>query len=147
MDAVYAAEPFHLIGGFQAFGDAFGGCHLGNRGFELFPCRAVNVKEMLRQFAGEDERGECAVVLLLQLALAHSSVLADIAFGLCVHDQIGDLNTTHGCISDVHFVAFFPVAGCKTFRGKETAVPNKNGRCCFANMSKSFAATILGRLF
>ena len=35
-DGVHAAEPFHLIGGFQTFGDAFGSCYLEDCGFELF---------------------------------------------------------------------------------------------------------------
>ena len=101
-DVVLAAEPFRRIGGFQAFGDAFGGGQLGDCGFKLLPCRAVDVKEMFRQFSGEDEGGEGAVALLFEIALAHPSVLADTALGLRVHDQIGDLDIADRCISDVH---------------------------------------------
>lgn len=90
-DAVHTLEPFHLIGGFQTLGDAFGGGHLANCCFKLFPCNAVDVERVLRQFAEEDEGGKRAVVLFFEVAPAHSSILADAAIGLRVYDQIGDL--------------------------------------------------------
>ncbi len=89
-EVVHAAEPFHLVLGFQALGDALKRRHFGNRGFDLLPCRAVDLQKMLGQFAGEDEGGQGAVVPLLQETLPDPAVLADGGVGRGIEDQIGN---------------------------------------------------------
>ena len=53
-----------------------GGGQVGDRGFELFPCRAVDLQKVFGQLAGEDQGGEGSVAALLQVALAHAAELA-----------------------------------------------------------------------
>ena len=64
-DGVHVAEPLHLVPDLEGFGHALGGGQVGDRGFELFPGRAVDLQKVFGQLAGEEQGGEGAVMLLL----------------------------------------------------------------------------------
>ena len=52
MDTVHPPDPFHLIGGFQFFGDTLCLCHLLDHPIQHFTGLFVNVSQVAVQLAG-----------------------------------------------------------------------------------------------
>ena len=115
-DAVYAADPGHLIVGFQLFGDAFGVGHLADQQRKHFPCLPFELLQVGVQLAAKQQYGEERVSVLQQ----------ELSLPFAPHVNIWDRRSVRpgsrlspflwqipSCVSKIDFMDFFLMILCR----------------------------------
>ena len=89
-DAVHAACPFHLVGGFERFGHAFLLCHSRSNDFHSLIAGLVNLGKMPIQRPTCEEICIEDGMILFQIAAAQMAILADLIFWLIWQGKVWD---------------------------------------------------------
>ena len=77
-DAVHAAHPFHLVGGFERFGHIFLPCHIGNDDCHTLVAGLVDLGKVPMQRSACEQACIENRTMFFQIAAAHTPVLADL---------------------------------------------------------------------
>ncbi len=89
-DAVHAAHPFHLVGGFERFGHIFLLCHSGNDDFHTLVAGLVDLGKVPMQRSACEQVCVENWTMLFQIAAAHTPVLADLVFRFIRQRKVGN---------------------------------------------------------
>ena len=79
-DAVHAAHPFHLVGGFECFGHTFLLRHCGNDDFHALVAGLVDLGKVPMQRSACEQACIENRTMLFQITAAHTPVFADLVF-------------------------------------------------------------------
>ena len=79
-DAVHAAHPFHLVGGFERFGHTFLLRHCRNEDFHTLVAGLVDLGKMPMQRSACEQVCVENRTMFFQIAAAHTPVLANLIF-------------------------------------------------------------------
>ena len=89
-DAVHAAHPFHLVGGFQGFRHIFPLRHCRNDDFHTLVAGLVNLRKMPVQRSAREIVCVENRAMFFQIATAHTPILANLIFWLIRQGKVWD---------------------------------------------------------
>ena len=104
LDAVHAAHPFHLVGGFQSFCHAFLLRHCRNDDFHSFIAGLVNLGKVPMQRSACEQVCVENRTMFFQIAAAHTPVLSDLVFRFIWQRKVRDEVITFLTVSAAHFL-------------------------------------------
>ena len=108
-DVVHAAHPFHLVGGFECFGHTFPLRHCRNDDFHTLIAGLVDLGKVTMQRSACEQICVKNRTMLLQIAAAHTPILADLVFRFFRQREIGN-NRQNG--SNPHEYRVFDLSLC-----------------------------------
>ena len=105
-DAVHAAHPFHLVGGFERFGHIFLPCHIGNDDCHTLVTGLVDLGKVPMQRSACEQVCVENGAMFFQIAAAHPPLLADLVFRLIRQRKIRDKIITFLTVSAAHLLKY-----------------------------------------
>ena len=103
-DAVHAAYPFHLVGGFQSFCHAFLLRHCRNDDFHTLIASLVDLGKVPMQRSACEQVCVKNRTMLFQIAAAHTPILSDLVFRFVRQRKVRDKIITLLTVSAAHFL-------------------------------------------
>ena len=103
-DAVHAAHPFHLVGGFQSFCHAFLLRHCRNDDFHTLIASLVDLGKVPMQRSACEQVCVENWTMFFQIAATHTSILADLVFRFIRQRKVRDKIITLLTVSATHFL-------------------------------------------
>ena len=94
-DAVHAAHPFHLVGGFQGFGYALLLRHSGDDSFHTLVAGLVDFGQVLEQCTLHHIVGVKDFTVFFQIVTAQTSVFADLIIAVIRQNKVRDEIIAH----------------------------------------------------
>ena len=102
VDAVHAAHPFHLVGGFERFGHIFLPCHIGNDVCHTLVAGLVDLRKMPVQRSACEQVCVENGAMFFQIAAAHTPVFADLIVASVRQGEIRDEVISLPTVSAAH---------------------------------------------